>query len=81
MSYSGSDFNRSFINVAYYIFLSYYYTVTKYTPSFIERNVAFILDAAGTASFIVNIMEKQTDGGGKCGENRRKRNKFSLFNI
>ena len=31
-------------------------TVTRYTTSFIELNVALILDAAGTASFIVNII-------------------------
>ena len=51
-------------------------TVTRYTASFIERNVALILDATGTASFIVNIIEEQTEGGGKCGENRRKRSKL-----
>ena len=50
-----------------------YITETRYTASIIVRNVAFILDAPGTASFIVNIMEKQTEGGGKCGENSEKK--------
>ena len=46
--------------------------VTRYTASFIERNVAFILHAAGTTSFIVSIMEEQTEGGGKYGEKSEK---------
>ena len=46
--------------------------MTRYTASFIELNVAFIMNAAGTASFIVIIMEEQTEGGGKCGEKSEK---------
>ena len=37
--------------------------MARYTIYFIERNVAFILDTAGNASFTVNIMEEQMEGG------------------
>ena len=57
-------------------------TVTRYTASFIKQFVAFILDAAGTASFIVKIMEEQTKGGGKYSEkSEKKRSKLSLSYI
>ena len=54
-------------------------TVTRFTVSFIERNIAFIPDTAGTASITVNIMEEQLEGGGNVEENRRKRSKLSFF--
>ena len=54
-------------------------TVIRFTVSFIERDVGFIPDTAGTASITVNIMEEQLEGGGNVEKNRRKRCGFSLF--